>query len=248
VEMQVTPTPAAQFMPAIRSSTAGNVLVFSWNTVPGSSVTSGGVLYTGFLYYKIVASTSPHPKYPENGYLAVISDSWAGDWSVNPASSDYNHNPELASGVQYYFSVTYVFESGMIYADDVLVTVPQYIVSTPAPTGFAGPAMNAVITGSSLKFTWNPVKGSSVTFGGKIYTGFQYYKVVASLLPAPKYPENGYLKAISDMAADQWILNPATDSYNRNPKLVSGTKYYFSVTYVFTNGKIYANDIQVKVP
>ena len=243
-----TQTPVAQFVPALRTSTSGKILVFAWNPVTASSVNYNGSSYTGFKYYKVVASTSPHPKYPENGYLAVISDAWASDWSVDPSSVDYSHNPELISGGQYYISITYVFENGMIYSDDVFVTVPQYTVITPVPTGFIGPAMNVTVSGKSLLFTWNPVRGSKVTVNGVNYTGFQYYKIVASTSPSPKYPEDGYLKAVSGVNEDQWTLNPSTDSYNRNPKLISGTKYYFSVTYVFSNGKLYANDIQVTVP
>ena len=210
-----------------------------------SSVYANGTTYKNFKYYKVVASTSPNPKYPEDGYLAVISDKGVSSWSVNPTTDSYNKSPELKSGTKYYFSVTYVFENGKLYGNDVELTVPSYTQSTPPD--FSGPSMNATVSGDKINFAWTPVKKSSVTYNGKTYNNFCYYKIVASTEPDPTYPEDGYLTYISDVNAESWNLDPSKDSYN-SPTLEPGVKYYFSVTYVFENGKLYANDVQLTVP
>ena len=105
------------------------------------------------------------------------------------------------------------------------------------------------VSGENMNFSWTPLNSSEITYNGKKYTGFNYYKIVASQSnPSPKYPEDGYIKYISDYSSSAWSVKPASGNYNKSPMLESEKTYYFSVTYVFENGKIYSNSVSKAVP
>jgi hypothetical protein len=73
---------------------------------------------------------------------------------------------------------------------------------------------------------------------------FQGYKIVASKMnPNPKYPDDGYIKYITDR--DKTSLSISAGSYG----LKGGAEYYFSVTYLFKDGSAIAgNAVKLKVP
>lgn len=64
-----------------------------------------------------------------------------------------------------------------------------------------------------------------------------------------EYYQKYILSLVSKMIGrPAWTLTPSTDSYNQSPTLVSGTTYYFSITYVFENGKVYSDTVTCLVP
>ncbi len=110
------------------------------------------------------------------------------------------------------------------------------------------PKLTVGTQGEALTFSWTGFNGSSVVYNGKTYSGFNFYKVVASKTnPNPVYPDDGYLTYISSKSETSWTVTPATDSYG-SPDLVPGETYYFSITYVFDNGKFTSNTVQKTVP
>lgn len=74
-----------------------------------------------------------------------------------------------------------------------------------------------------------------------------YYKVVISKsVTAPKYPDNGYLYALSRSQNTCQVNNAS--AYNGGDVggyLIPGQAYYVSITYVFTDGKAYSNTIRL---
>lgn len=252
-----TPVPTAvpkveetpKLTPDLAVSTKEETIRFSWTQLDASTVTYKDKVYKGFQYYKVVASAdNPHPVYPEDGYLAVISDRWQNEWSVTPSEGDYNYSPELWSGKTYYFSITYVFDNGKFTSDTETLMIPEYI-----PEEADEFISSLILTMSSDKETlhldWTPLSSSSVTYNGKTYNDFNYYKVVASRTnPKPVYPDDGYLTYISDYNIASWSVTPSYGDYNYSPELVAGETYYFSITYVFGNEKLSSNTVQYKVP
>jgi hypothetical protein len=100
---------------------------------------------------------------------------------------------------------------------------------------------------AGISFT--PVGADTVSLNGVTYSGFHYCKIVASKTnPNPVYPDDGYLYYTSELTASYWSVEPGSDSYNQSPVLESGSTYYFSVTYVFDNGKFSSNTVQLAVP
>jgi hypothetical protein len=169
---------------------------------------------------------------------------------VDPSGSDYNQSPTLASGVTYYFAITYVFENGKFTSNTASTTVPVY-EEAPSETAPAmtAPQLNVSASGSALYFDWTSLPGSSVTYNGMTYADFNYYKIVASLSDStPVYPDNGYIYYTSDTGSSSWSVDPVSGSYNKSPKLEAGKTYYFAVTYVFGNGKFVSNTMTATVP
>lgn len=258
-EIEEPEEPAVEtFSPSLSVTAKDQSIVFDWTQLPANSVSYNGTQYTGFQFYKVVASeTNSKPKYPEDGYLAYITDKTDSDWTVLPANKDYHLSPKLESGKTYYFSITYVFENGTFSSNAQSVQVPVYTEvveeKKTEPVTNSETLTDAHISvaaeGASLKFGWTPVTGSSITYNGTTYSNFQFYKVVASATnAAPKYPDDGYLTYITDYNQAAWTLTPSTDYYNQSPTLVSGTTYYFSITYVFENGKLYSDTVTCLVP
>ena len=243
----------AGFGPPLLSVTgSGSSVMFAWTGLPGDAVTYGGKTYSGFLYYKVVASEiNSTPVYPEDGYLYVGTDRGKFTWSVDPSGSGYNPSPVLIPGRSYYFAITYVFENGKFASNTVLYKLPGTEASeaSTAPAGFGPPALSASVSGNVLSFLWTPLPGASVTWQGKQYNSFQYYKVVASETnPNPVYPEDGYLYVETDRSVSGWSVDITKSSYNKSPVLTAGKTYYFSVTYVFDNGKFSSGTVQIKLP
>ncbi|KNY25369.1 anti-sigma factor domain-containing protein [Pseudobacteroides cellulosolvens] len=88
---------------------------------------------------------------------------------------------------------------------------------------------------------WTPLEGKE----------FLYYKIVISKKNSkPKYPDEGYMYALPDINTSSVTLSKDS-SYNGGDfggKLVPGEKYYFGITAVFNNKKIYSNVISMKYP
>ncbi len=86
---------------------------------------------------------------------------------------------------------------------------------------------------------WTPLEGKE----------FLYYKIVISKKNSkPKYPDDGYMYAIPDINTSSVTVS-MDSSYNGGDfggKLVPGEKYYFGITAVFNNKKIYSNIISMK--
>lgn len=226
----------------------------------------------GFQYYKIVASQSnSSPKYPADGYAKAISNikTTSATIGANDEYSGGDIGGHFVPGQQYYFSVTYVYSDHSVYGNAVPVTWPQHgndNSPTPAPTqtpvntatptpvssdqGGFSPHMNAYPSGDGIRITWMSLPGRTVSYDGKAYNDFCYYKVVASKShSSPKYPDDGYIWAISNIGASAETVHPGT-YYNGGDicTFQSGETYYFSITYVFDNGKLYANTVRVTMP
>ncbi len=115
--------------------------------------------------------------------------------------------------------------------DDTATATPQPSVSDAPVTGHT---VTGKISGSNVVLYW----------GKETAENFKGYKVVASKTnPSPKYPDDGYLKYITDSDTTSIKL------YEGYAGLKGGTYYYFSVTYLFEDGStIAANAVKLKVP
>lgn len=103
------------------------------------------------------------------------------------------------------------------------------------------PSANVWKTESSIYFSWNPL--TSTSYNG--YYGFDFYKVVYSKTnPNPVYGESGtnYLTYFDNISTSSYSVSP------QDAGLESGATYYFAITYVFENGKVSSNVVQMTVP
>ncbi len=236
------PEPAPKPTPApsgsdytVTAYASGDSVRIKWDKSPTAE---------GFNYYKVVLSKgSSAPKYPDNGYLCAISDIDATTCSAR-AGDCYNGGDicgELIAGQSYYVSVTYVYDGYKKYGNTVRVTMPGDPSPTdPPPVAFSSPTTSVSKSGSQLVISWKKLPAATVTYNGTTYCDFQYYKVVMATHARPKYPEDGYIHYSSSIGTGSF-------SYSLSC-LTPGVKYYFSITYVFGNGKIYAADATYTVP
>lgn len=101
----------------IRVKISGDKAVISWKKINSS----------GFNGYKVVISESdPTPVYPDNGYLAYITD--RNNTSITVKAGDgYNGGDfggRLKSGHTYYFSITVLYDNGKAPGNTVSAKLP----------------------------------------------------------------------------------------------------------------------------
>ncbi len=244
VEPTEKPTAAPTAKPTVSGVAASAVRSGIKVTWPKATAGDGS-----FLYYKIVLSVNDAtPKYPDNGYAKVISDKFTLSTVVVP-NSEY-HGGDLGgkvkAGVSYYVSVTYVYENEVRSANAVRVKCPEpepepTVAPTTAPSG-SDYSVSAFVSDDSIRIKWDKSPTAE---------GFNYYKVVLSRGDSsPKYPDNGYLYAISNIDTTACTASPG-DGYNGGDiggTLKAGQTYYISVTYVYDGYKKYGNTVRVKMP
>lgn len=212
-------------VPQVSGSSEDNYAVLHWNMIE----------HKNFLGYKIVASKENNlPKYPDDGYLQYITDAKTTSCKINFDT--------LKVGESYYFSVTAVYAGNVCIAGNAVnmkVTRPEPNPSpSPPPQPSKDPYPSTTIKGS--------ISGEKVRLSwGKIdHAEFEGYKIVASAANAsPKYPEDGYIK---------YITNPDTTSlsvYEGYGGLKANKSYYFSVTVVYKRDRyVPGNAVHLKVP
>ncbi len=111
-------------------------------------------------------------------------------------------------------------------------TTPPAQTETPQPS--TEPAVSGSVSGSAVVIKWR--KETSDNLSG--------YKVVASKTnPNPKYPDDGYIKFITNKDTT------STKLYDGDGGLKGGQTYYFSVTYLYNDGSTKTgNAVQLTVP
>ncbi len=183
-------------------------------------------------YYKVVVSTSDSsPTYPENGYIAAISERAATTMTVNNSKS-YN-GAYMTVGQKYYVGVTYVFKDGSKQYSNVLAL--KY--NGPA---YVAPAYERVLSGysdaSGFHLSWTQGPGD----------GFEGYKVVVSKTnSAPLYPGDGYLDYISNRADTSFVADNSYE-YPNPAYLETDTYYYVAITYLVGGEKVPSNVLHLK--
>ncbi len=119
-------------------------------------------------------------------------------------------------------------------------TTVKATTKTTSPTS-GMQVCQAWVDGDRIKMSWAKGEGDH----------FQGYKIVISQSNSqPKYPNDGYLYWITNKDTTNCVIDNSTP-YNGGSfgeYLQPGTKYYFSVTYVYSDSKIPANAVQLKIP
>ncbi|HEY9061147.1 MAG TPA: anti-sigma factor domain-containing protein [Pseudobacteroides sp.] len=244
------PTPKNTATPKLKPTPTAIKVVYDNNTLHISgSVKSGKVLLKwtpmedqDFQYYKVVISKgNSKPKYPDDGYMYVITDINASSISIDKYSQ-YNGGDfggKIIPGEKYYFAITAVFKNKKIHSNAVSMKYPGTPTSTPTPKPSTGQKLTAKVGSDSINLSWTPNTRS----------GFVYYKVVISKTnPHPVYPEDGYMWYSTNETS--YVVR-SSNGYNGgdfNGQLISGQKYYFSITYVYNDTKITSNTLYLTYP
>jgi len=220
----------------LQVETVDDHLTLSWTKEPSSNLQG----------YKVVISKNhTSPAYPDDGYLKWITDHATTTIDVDN-STTYNGGDidgYLQPSTDYYFSITYVYA-------DKKVTTPAVKATTPAsmdphtgvpPLPVESLKLQVDIVEDHLKLSWTEEPSPSL----------QGYKVVISQNNStPAYPDDGYLKWITDPSSTTLDVNNSS-MYNGGDFggfLLPDTEYYFSITYVYDGAKVTTDAVRIKTP
>ena len=216
-------------------------LSFSWRALDFDAMG-----YLGEVTYKIVAADSyASVTNMTADVLKTFTFQSTGDqprsWSMPLASNT------LCCDDRTYFGIYAVYSDGTVAISNVVsqvmpspspsATPAPSATTTPAPTedpGDPGGLVSGRVSGDYVILNWK--KDDSSNLAG--------YKIVASRTnPNPKYPDDGYLKYITNRNTTSLSM------YEGYKGLQGNTYYYFSVTYLYNDGTtVAANAVRLKVP
>lgn len=240
--------------PSIKASTNENGITLSWNELDFESMG-----YTGNVGYHIMTANTEDALKTMSGVkigkLSFLST------DSQPTSYFINASSKLFDAENYKYFAVYAVYSGDIYvlSNVVYAEIPS-TEPTPSPSPTASPSpspspsptpqetetpptetpkpsgnlVSGYISGEYIKLSWEKNQRD----------GFKGYKIVASKNNEhPSYPEDGYIKYITDENTTSKSL------YEGYKGLKVNTYYYFSVTYLYNDGsKIVGNAVRLKVP
>jgi cell division septation protein DedD len=230
-----TPQPTSSLTaPQVTAYPDGNRIIVNWNRIDSANLQG----------YKVVISKNDNnPAYPKNGYLAWITNKNTTQWVIDN-SSKYNGGDfggYLTPGQGYYISVTAVYSDSKVPGNAVLVTYPSGGNNPGGQTSLDPVAISAAPSGSNLILSWPASQASN----------FEGYKVVISKSnPNPKYPDDGYLRWITDRNSTSLTVNSNTYyEGDIHGKLIPGESYYFSISIIYDGWVIVPGPAQyVKIP
>jgi hypothetical protein len=200
---------------------------------------------TNFQGYKIVISKADStPSYPDNGYLTFITDRYTTYWFLDntKAYSNGDFGSYLAPDTYYYFAITYVYKDKKVTTDAVKFKTPSTIQTEETePLAPESLKLEVMVKDSGLKLLWTKELSSQL----------QGYKVVISKSnSSPSYPDDGYLKWITDRNTN-YVYVDNKSMYNGGDiegYLLPDTEYYFSITYIYKDKNVTTPAILVKTP
>ena len=224
--------------PYIKAKTDSVGITMNWQELDFSDMG-----YTGKVVYNIMAAKN---KSSFEDMTAVKLDELSFlSTEVQPLSFFVSSESGIPANYSYY--AVYA-----VYADDIYVKsnmvfaeIPKpepsstpVVTQSPKPTQTPQPEpmelVSGYVSGEYIKLSWE--KNENDDFLG--------YKVVASKTNEhPSYPEDGYLKYITDEDVTSKSL------YEGYGGLKADTYYYFSITYLYDDGsRIIGNAVRLKVP
>ncbi len=200
---------------------------------------------TNFQGYKIVISKADStPSYPDNGYLTFITDRYTNYWFLDntKAYSNGDFGSYLAADTYYYFAITYVYKDKKVTTDAVKFKTPSSFNGSDAdPLPPESLKLDVILKDTGLKLLWTK----------EVSDQLQGYKVVISQgNPNPSYPDDGYLKWITDRNMNYIYLDNKT-MYNGGDidgYLKADTNYYFTITYIYNDGSVTTSAVMAKTP
>ena len=231
----VDPKPAEQTEPKLQVYLKESALKLIW-----TKDTS-----TNFQGYKIVISKADStPSYPDNGYLTFITDRYTNYWFLDntKAYSNGDFGSYLAADTYYYFAITYVYKDKKVTTDAVKFKTPTSFNGSDAdPLPPESLKLDVILKDTGLKLLWTK----------EVSDQLQGYKVVISQgNPNPSYPDDGYLKWITDRNMNYIYVDNKT-MYNGGDidgYLKADTNYYFTITYIYKDGSVTTSPVMVKTP
>ncbi|MBP7176440.1 MAG: S-layer homology domain-containing protein [Thermoclostridium sp.] len=223
------PAPEKSFTPNVSVKVADNGLKVEWTKTPSSD----------FKYYKVVMSKSDsNPSYPDDGYIAVISDANQTSYTIKEGQG-YNGGDvgNVTAGQKYYITITAVYNHSKYTGNVVRKSVPE---AEDKNEGSYAPQVTVEASDGNLRVSWTKTPGEN----------FTYYKVVMSVSDSsPSYPDDGYITYICDVNQTSYTISPGAGYSGGDVGTVtSGQEYYITITAVYGHGKYTGNVVHKQMP
>lgn len=216
----------AYMTPVLTMTSRGNRVLFDWSKID----------HDDFKGYKVVVSASDKsPSYPDNGYMTYITDKDDTSYEVAVGSKGYNSDfVKLESGKWYYAAITALYED-----ENTVSNTVKFMLDAEEAESYATPTLEVKENGDSVKLNWTRMDHSD----------FQGYKVVISDDNAtPKYPDDGYMKYITNKDETSFEVKADMKGYNTDFSSIDyDRKYYASITVLYKDGKTYSNTVNFKL-
>ena len=226
--------------PKLSVESTADALNFTWSALDFEAMG-----YLGEVTYKIVsaddyASVKNLTAKVLKTFTFYATGEQPRSWSMALPSNTLNCNDSST-----YFGIYAEYSDGTVAVSNIVgKTIAEHtntpapsVMKTPAPTEEPeeqGSAVSGYVSGNYVVLKWD--KDESSALSG--------YKIVGSRTNTnPKYPDDGYLKYITDRETTRIKM------YEGYKGLKGNTYYYFSVTYLYNDGTTVAgNAVRLKVP
>lgn len=177
-----------------------------------------------FSYYAVVLSKSDTtPKYPENGYLALVTDRGTTSYELK-LNAPYTNGDggTIQPGETYNVTITAVYGDNKYTSTTTQVTVP----------GTRTPSLTSSLFEGGVKLTWTKTASDK----------FSYYAInLSTNNPTLSYPGDGYVALVPENGTTNFVLK-AGQVYQINgvsTVLEAGKTYFVTITAVYSDGLKY---------
>ncbi len=193
------------------------------------------VAHPNFKYYKVVVSEKDAtPKYPDNGYMYAISNYKNNSVEIEIGDkgnhSDFN---KIIGKEKYYVSISAVYDDRTLTSNVVEMTLIDDELDYIKPT------LSVSNHGDAIQLDWNKID----------HDDFNGYKVVVSKKDdSPVYPDNGYMKYITDKDSTAFEIKVGDKAYNADfVKIEKGQWYYAAISVLYDDETIVSNTVKFKI-
>ena len=192
------------------------------------------ISHPNFKYYKVVVSEKDKaPKYPDNGYMYAFSNS-SKNYAEIEIGDKGNHSDftKISSGKSYYVSISAVYEDRVMTSNVVSMILTE-------EDDYITPTLLMTSKGDRILLDWNKVDHSK----------FKGYKVVVSKEDdSPLYPDNGYMKYITNKDKTAFEVKVGDKAYNADfIKVEKDHWYYAAISVLYDDKTTVTNTVKFKI-
>lgn len=183
-----------------------------------------------FKGYKVVVSRyDSTPRYPDNGYMKYFTDDDVTKFQIKEGQSVSGSDfTKIEANERYYATITTLYDDGKKTSN-----VVSFVVAESPELDYVRPSLRIEEDDDEAELFWTQVN----------HPKFQHYKVVVSAEDStPKYPDNGYMQAISNSKKHTLEIEIG-DKGNHSDfsKIEEDQLYYVTVSAVYTDKTLTSN-------
>jgi len=192
------------------------------------------IKHDDFEGYKVVVSRfDSTPSYPDNGALRFFEDNDVTRFDIRSgqkaSGTDFS---EIEVGERYYVTITVLYKEGKKTSNTV-----SFVLEEESEEVFVRPSLQIETYDHKAELFWTQVN----------HPDFKYYKVVVSKIDSsPKYPENGYMRAITNYEDNKIELKTGDKGNDTDfSDLEANQKYYVAISAVYEDRTLTSNVVEM---